>query len=265
MNDLCEYCGKPLGEEWRTDVAHINKHPQRFCSASCARRFSVSKEDFTGTKKAICAKCGKEITVNKRTSAKKSFCEECKKKKKEKPSKIVPIYTCAVCGEVFQAKRSRKTCSDSCRGYLLSINRQQVIKDQGIWSTPREHFQYGCFSGYVDSNLEKAFIQIAVDSYKVKSITNYENILNYWEGDAHRTYNPDFFLVLEDGTKAVAEVKMKWYKASQHVYYRNIPLKKKALQEYCNRKGFKMLWIDYDTEPLLRNEYKKVLKHKNGE
>lgn len=47
-----------------------------------------------------------------------------------------------------------------------------------------------------------------VDCFNADFIERFKSILNFYEGDFRRTFNPDFFVVRDD-TVFIVEVKMK--------------------------------------------------------
>ena len=231
----CNVCGKSIVSDWRKD-RKVRKTPLLFCSRSCSNKRVHSKQ----TRQKI----SESLTEFKATQ----------------PKCTVKRVTCCVCGEDFDRKvgSQKKSCSAPCTGFLLSVKRQAYIKQHGTFSTLRESFTYGDATVDVDSNLEKAAIKYLVDHAKATRICRYENILNYWEGESHRTYNPDFICQV-DGQTCIVEVKMKWSDNSNHSYNRSIPFKRQALDKYCRNNGFKMLWLDFETTPQLRTIYKSVL------
>jgi len=56
---------------------------------------------------------------------------------------------------------------------------------------------------------------------------------------------------------------MEWSKKSNHIYNKFIPYKKKSLKKYCEKKWYKMIWLDYSYDKRLRKIYKQVLKQKD--
>ena len=220
-----------------------------------------------------CLKCGKEHDgsygsgsyCSKSCSHSRVFSEESKQKKrdktinfwKENPKiKIEKKTICCVCGSEFEYKWHVKTCSILCKNYLLSIKRQEAIQNQGTnnWKTKQEVFNYKFVENITtDSKLEQAAIIYLVDIFKADKIEKYKNILNFWEGQNHRTFNPDFW-VIKGGEVYIVEVKMKWSDNSTHIYNRTIPYKKEALQKYCDEHKYKMIWLDFDYD----QEFKKI-------
>ena len=79
---ICEVCGNKFFEDFRTDLKTIRKNKPRFCSKSCARKFSFSKILKT-KKEAKCIKCNKVSLINIHRSSRNYVCEDCKRNKKE--------------------------------------------------------------------------------------------------------------------------------------------------------------------------------------
>ena len=48
---------------------------------------------------------------------------------------------------------------------------------------------------------------------------------------------------------------MEWTETAQHSYNTSIPYKKEALQKYCDKKGYKMIWLEYE---MLKKIYKSL-------
>jgi predicted nucleic acid-binding Zn ribbon protein len=93
----CEKCGKEHDGSYGSG---------RFCSSYCARSYSTANET-KGTKIVQCIKCGKDIEVDKRASAKLCKCDDCVKN---------PRYDnkhCLNCGK--QLLRNHKYCSFKCQ------------------------------------------------------------------------------------------------------------------------------------------------------
>lgn len=232
----CLTCKKTIKQEWRKDAHTIKTIPLAFCSRSCANnRGKRSQETKIKISKAL---------SGKPRHRKKTFNEN----------------ICPVCGDSYmtQAGYSRKSCSRNCSNYLLSLSRQNFLKENGNFCTPRESFSYKDLSIEVDSNLEKAAIVYLYDNLSAKRIERYNSILNYWEGEAHRTFNPDFICQINNET-CIIEVKQRWNKISNHKYNRTIPLKYLALKKFCEEKKYRMIWIDFNSVPELKKIYNSIL------
>lgn len=237
---LCKRCGKKVEGDWRRDVRIKKLKPLMFCSRSCANSRGARSQET-------------KLKISK--TLKHSI--------KQTPRKYTSTYiecTCPVCGNNYKYKAGyiRKTCSNSCANLLHSINRQKFLRESGTFSTKRETFEYKGTTIDVDSNLEKAGIVYLIDELGATNIERYVNILNYWEGDTHRTFNPDFICNIKNET-CIIEIKQLWLKNSLHPYNRTIPLKRDALQKFCSDKKYHMLWIDFETTPLLKKIYKNIL------
>lgn len=235
----CKTCNSVIKEEWRKDPFTIKNKPLIYCSRKCSNNRGIMSEE---TKQKI----SKSLSGKSRNT-KKTYID----------------FLCPVCGKVYQIQAGypKKTCSKICKGYLLSIKRQKYLKENGNFCTKRETFNYKNITIEVDSNLEKAGIIYLIDNLKASRIERFENILNYWEGDAHRTFNPDFICNIDKKT-CIVEIKQPWNKQSMHSYNRNIPLKYKALEKFCLHKNYNMLWLDFNTTPELKEIYKKILKER---
>jgi hypothetical protein len=51
-----------------------------------------------------------------------------------------------------------------------------------------------------------------------------------------------------------------WSGKQEHPYVRTIPLKKAALQQYCEMKDYGMIWLDFNEAPSLKSTYLDLLK-----
>jgi hypothetical protein len=232
----CKTCNKIIEKDWRKDKQTIKTKPLIYCSRNCSNSRGKRSEE-------VKIKISNKLTGLKRNS-----------------TKTYNDYMCLVCGDVYttQAGYERKACSRVCANYLLSVARQNYLKEHGNFSTKRESFTYKNLTIEVDSNLEKAGIVYLIDVLKATNIERFNNILNYWEGVAHKTFNPDFICTVDDKTHII-EVKQKWIKTSDHPYNKNIPLKYEALKKFCEEKNYNMLWIDFETTPELKKIYKEIL------
>jgi hypothetical protein len=236
---LCKNCNSPIEKEWRRDRQTIQTKPLIYCCRNCANSRGIRSEE---TKLKISNTLKQYSRPNKSTQ--------------------YTISSCVVCGNQFKylKGKKKKTCSDVCRYHVLSIKRQSYLKEHGNFATKRETFEYKNTIIETDSNLEKAGVVYLIDVLNVSRIERFHSILNYWEGKAHRTYNPDFICILEDGKSCVVEIKQPWTNKSNHPYNRTIPIKKITLEKFCADKNMKMLWIDFNSCPQLKDIYKKILK-----
>lgn len=241
---ICKSCGKEIKKEWRKDKTTIKNKPLVYCSRSCANSRGPRSEEF-------------KEKVSKKLKG-KVFREYPKPKPKYR--------ICSICGEEFQVMRTksgrfsyRKTCSDICKSLAFSLSAQNRIKKQGIWSTPKTDFIYKDISISCDSKLEEAGIIYLKDILKVDKIERFNNLVHYWVDGSHKTFNPDFW-VKKDKTIFIAEVKMVWVKNIDHHYNKTIPYKKEALKEFCNDKGYKLIWLDFDYDDKFKCVYKEHLK-----
>lgn len=244
----CLQCGNPFHGRF-----------QIFCSKSCSASYCNSRKVYkTGLKKIVkCIDCNNELEVSKNCNALKTRCNQCKIKHKKK--KIV-INNCAVCNIEFKHTNKIKTCSIECSKSLASKNRSSIILKLGTnnFKTKQENFTYKIVENIkCDSRLEKAAIIWLVDYFKADKIEKFHSILNFYEAGVHRTFNPDFY-VKKNNEVYIIEVKMKWITTSNHSYNRTIPLKKKTLQNFCDEKGYKMIWLDFDYDSNLKMIYKQL-------
>lgn len=85
---LCETCGKEHDGTYGSG---------RFCSKSCACKFSTKNDNNKELKLIKCIDCGQYAYVNKRTDTSKCRCKECKEKH------ITPshIRKCSICGRTY--------------------------------------------------------------------------------------------------------------------------------------------------------------------
>ena len=67
----CEYCGKN----------HDGEYSERFCSSTCARKYSSHKCDRNLTKPGKCIVCGKDIMIPKNASLLFCKCKDCNEHK----------------------------------------------------------------------------------------------------------------------------------------------------------------------------------------
>ncbi len=244
----CLHCG---------DLVH--RRFQTFCSKSCSAAYHNLRRVYkSGLRKIVnCIDCNNELRVSKNCNPLKTRCNQCKIKQNNK--KIV-INNCIVCNKEFNHINKIKTCSIECKKSLASKNRSNIILKLGTsnFKTKQENFTYKIVKNIkCDSRLEKAAIIWLVDYFKVDKLERFHNILNFYEDGVHRTFNPDFY-VKKNNEVYIAEVKMKWITTSKHPYNRTIPLKKKTLQNFCDEKGYKMIWLDFDYDPNLKMIYKQL-------
>ena len=254
----CKTCTKIIPYEKastkRSELKNGAKYT--FCSSSCAAKFNNSNRIMSEkTKKKI-----SNTLLEKYNSLKDSA-----KYNLLKDSAIKIEIICTVCASVFSCKKSkiRKTCSKLCKDFASSLYRQQYLKENGNFSTPREFFTYKDTNIEVDSNLEKAGIIYLTNILNANTIHRFNNIIYYKMNNKNKTYNPDFICRINEQTYIV-EVKQKWISTSNHIYNASIPYKKVALEKYCAEKGYKHLWLDFDTAPELKAIYRKILKDRKS-
>jgi hypothetical protein len=246
---ICEKCGKEFFEDYRKDRDSVRKNPiPRFCSRGCANTHTPSVE----TKEKI------------KNSMRESPAFAAANKKKNSGGED---RNCVVCGELFHiSPRSKKgqTCSKECKAALLSYLRSKQLAETGTnWKWERKLFEYEDLSIECDSALEEAGVIYLKDIFKADSVERYKNLINYHEGNLHRTYNPDFW-VIKNKQVYLVEVKMKWTSNSTHFYNRTIPIKREALERFCQDKGYTAIWLDFDYAPEFYSIYQKHLKTGRG-
>jgi hypothetical protein len=211
--------------------------PGTYCCRSCA-----NSRKFTDETRLLKSRANKEFFASDRFVPK---------------VKIKSVMSCIVCGQEYYT--NRKTCSIVCTNYLRSVNRHRVIKDSK-WESKRTIFKYGDFIVECDSKLEQTAVIFMVNTMNITKIERFHNLINYWENNSHRTFNPDFWTII-DNIPTIVEVKMEWKGSPDHYYGRTVPYKREALQKYCNSENINYLWLD--TSNIEFNKlYYKVLKQK---
>jgi len=91
----CEFCGKEHDGTYATG---------RFCSESCSRRFSLSKQDQKAKKTILCSLCQREFEVNIHSDPKICKCQKCKELKRfhnyyHNKQILIHPYKCKWCGQ----------------------------------------------------------------------------------------------------------------------------------------------------------------------
>lgn len=235
----------------------------KFCNKSCAATYNNKHRNGGSMTRKTKIKISNTLKEYFKDNPRKK--QECVliKKKTKKETKKEYIGICEVCGDEFTHDKKKKTCNNTCKNYLISIKRTQRIIDSGTtnFSTKQQPFSYKFVKNIkCDSKLEIAAIVYLVDIFKSDSIERFRSILNFWEDDMHRTFNPDFY-VRKDNKRYIIEVKMKWSKNSDHDYNRTIHLKRKALKKYCDRYSYNMMWLDFDYDKKFMKIYRNVNKY----
>jgi hypothetical protein len=175
---------------------------------------------------------------------------------------------CIICGTPFSARHgydTKQTCGDVCKRRLLSTKRGKYLSENGSkWKSERRVFNYKGIELECDSALEEAGIMYLKDIMRVDVIERYRNLVNYHDEDGvHRCYNPDFW-VIKDRKIYLVEVKMKWSVTSDHFYNKTIPIKKKALKEFCEEKNYECIWLDFDYDDRFKKIYDEHLRSGAG-
>lgn len=224
----CELCGVERVPDYNS---------KRFCSKKCSRSFSTSLN---------------RQEINKKVS---------KKLRQDIPDRNEDFLyekTCVLCNSSFLSKKKQtRFCSKSCSSTFINslehvkeIQRDAAIKRNVEGSFfqsfgKRVTYKDDRFEIRCDSILEYFFIVYALKTYEIQSITRCKEKIRL---ENNKIFNPDFDLVLKDGTKMIVECKSentgkigenrRWEK-----YKSESIVKKKALEEYCNLLGVKNLWF----------------------
>lgn len=226
----------------------------RYCSRACAN--SRIRTEAIKLKTSITAKSSKV----KKEAERLRWIRYYETHERKRITRI-----CKICGNEFEVKHKqsvRTTCSYECKCYLLSVRRQEIIQRDGF-DTKRELFKYNSIEIYCDSILEKAAIIYLVDFLKVKKVERFRNLLNFWKGDCRKTFNPDFWITFEDGAEGIVEVKMKYYEGYEYEYNATIPYKKQALEDFCNERGYKNIWLTFDYDKRFKTIYNNLLRDRD--
>lgn len=237
-----------------------------FCSRSCSATYHNLRKIYKiNIKKIIkCIDCNDEIEVSNKCNPFITRCIKCKiEYNKQKQLGKIIVNICTICNKEFNHTTKIKTCSKECSKSLSSINRSAIILKLGTgnFKTKQEKFSYKQVENIAcDSKLEKAAIIWLVDYFHADSIEKFRNILNFHENGVHRTFNPDFY-VKKNNEIYIVEVKMKWIATSNHPYNRTIPLKRNALNEFCTRNNYNMIWLDFDHDISFQHIYKNLNKY----
>lgn len=257
QDTVCKKCGNTITSEWRRDKQTIRTKKLEFCSRACANArhqlgdANIKRLQTFANRRVLRAAWLIDNTIEVADSSIK------------RPAKQIVMLdiTCIQCGSTFTTTKSRerKTCSKVCQHARASIHRQNYIKQHGTFATPRETFSYRDVVIEVDSQLEKAGVMYLMDVLSATRIERYNNLINYKDENSNRTFNPDFICMINNKTHIV-EVKQLWSGKQEHPYVRTIPLKKAALQQYCETKNYGMIWLDFNETPSLKSTYLDLLK-----
>lgn len=174
---------------------------------------------------------------------------------------------CVVCGDPFHVSlksKRKQTCSKECVLALQSYKRSKQLAEHGTnWKSERRFFEYKGIRIECDSVLEEAGVIYLKDIFEADSVERYRNLINYYDENIHKVYNPDFW-VIKNKEVYLVEVKMKWTSNSTHFYNRTIPIKREALERFCRDKGYTSIWLDFDYDPLFQQIYREHLKTGRG-
>ena len=269
----CLRCSAEITEDWRTDIYAKRYVVLKWCSKKC----SNTRTPTTSTKDKIRQSIAKYRAEHLRPGSEKierpaKECARCHVLFKHRSSnnesstycstacKLHMSCVCAICNTVFTPRRTtlQKNCSEKCTNLGHSLRRQNYILNHGTFSTKRHSFTYKGTNVMVDSLLEKAGVIYMIDTLGATRVERYNNLINYRDGESHRTFNPDFICMINNKTHIV-EVKQLWQGNQSHIYAKNIPLKREALKNYCDSKNFNMIWLDFNEAPDMRDIYIDVL------
>lgn len=249
---ICEYCHNEHDSRYGTG---------RFCNKICARKFSLlTIETIKSTK---CKRCGCDILVKAGTDPNFYFCDLCKKlNRKEQRDNTKIECRCIFCNKIFYHYCKIKICSKICKKSYFSKIRNDWLKRNGTsnFACRIQDYSYGnAHNINLDSKLEQAAIIYLNDVFCANLINRYDETLNFIDdcGITH-FFNTDFY-VEKDADKYIVEVKMPWIGTSEHIYNKYIPNKKKSLQQHCDERNYKMIWLDLNFDKRFYNIYIDVL------
>lgn len=264
QDTVCKKCGNTITSEWRRDKQTVRTKKLEFCSRACANsRYQLGEANIKRLQTFANLRAERATWLAENTDKKTIKPAYKYNRYVTRPAKQIVMLdlTCIQCGSSFTTTKSRerKTCSKVCQHARASIHRQNYIKQHGTFATPRETFSYKDVVIEVDSQLEKAGVMHLIDVLNATRIERYNNLINYKDGNSNRTFNPDFICMINNRTHIV-EVKQLWSGKQEHPYVRTIPLKKAALQQYCETKNYGMIWLDFNEAPSLKSTYLDLLK-----
>lgn len=241
----------------------INKEEKTFCSYACSN-FRQIKKEF---KIISCKDCGKLIEVHKHSTPSKTRCETCRKAHDYIQSRTLTEYTCFIChkkykGVIGKSDKSKRVCSKECQRRFNSINRSLKLREQGTsnLNTKQSIYTYKHIQNInCDSILEQVAIRYLVDIFIADIIENFKTLLQFYNKEGKRIiFRPDFY-VKKDNIIYIVEVKMKWSDNSPHDYNKYITEKKGTLKNYCEKKNFNMIWLDFEYDKTFYRMYEKEL------
>lgn len=123
----------------------------------------------------------------------------------------------------------------------MRVNRGKLI---GLKRSP-------CGEELYDSGLEKYYMVELEGMPGVKSWTKKHNIrIPYSFFFIRRNYIPDFLVEFADGSKEIHETK-----GLPFLFLLSTKLKKLSAEAYCNRLGWKYIFITRDKEVFYRNNF----------
>lgn len=181
----------------------------KYCSRSCAnsRRKSAASNSKTSNSLKLtsktrynlnpkfCAHCGIALSYELRTY---KYCSDfCRNASRNESSKNPRLNNreCLVCGKVFNAPLSTKTCSRECGYKLLSAKQSKNYQEHKLdHITVKSKYKYGTYAGvYCDSSWELAFVIYLLD-HNIDFKRNTDNYFTYtYKGNQHNFF-PDFIV-----------------------------------------------------------------------
>lgn len=259
----CIVCNSSINLDWRVDAHQKRTVQLKYCSRAC----SNARTHSTETKQKISDSIHLFNKLKPKSEPKPTLSTNIRTRVHSKKKCTLYIEfeeaDCQHCFNKFKytkrSKRKRKFCSKICQNAVQSLRMQEVVKINGPFSTKRDIFTYKNITINVDSILEKAGIIYLTDVLNATRIERFNNIINYRDGDKHRTYNPDLICYINNKT-TIVEVKQIWQGDQEHEYARLIPLKREALKAFCDSRNFDMLWLDFNAAPDMRAIYRSLLK-----
>jgi hypothetical protein len=238
----CELCGEEKVPDYNS---------KRFCSKKCSRSFSTSLN-----RQEINAKVSKTLRQDI-PGRNENFLYE---------------KVCSLCGSSFLSKKQKtRFCSKPCSSTF--INSLESVKEKQRDAAVKRNIDGNFFQSFgkrvtykddrfeikCDSILEYFFIVYALETYEIESIKRCKEKIRL---ENNKIFNPDFDVVLKDGTKIIVECKSentgkigenrRWEK-----YKEESIIKKNALEKYCSNLGIQNLWF---TQFYNFKLYRRILK-----
>jgi hypothetical protein len=245
MQYICENC----------KIEHNGQYASgRFCSKKCAKGFSTKAKRREINKKVsntIIKKLNNGETIG---WAKKIYTYEERK--------------CLICGVTYTTKTisKRKYCricayiSPEFRSHASEIRIQNILngKVEKFGKSRKCVYPFKDKMIRCDSKLEYCAVKYIDENFNVLLLERCNFSIPYKDFlGCNRKFIPDFFIKTD---KSIIIMECKYEKINYQLnekwthYLENIPLKRTALQEYCDNNHYDMLWFTDKTEGL----YKKI-------